>query len=310
MSKAQASFVREQLADAVAPLRPDGRPLTGLRVLSAQRSVIESANGSVRLVWGGDAGIECVVGVKVDVGPHVADDQPGAYRVRLDVASASAWRGEDDDPVLAEMEQSLQTLADQLPRSELRLSATRDWRLWIDVVLLRCGTGEYPLPALALAVRIALRTTRIPHSSLASVQVEARNQAQGTGTKLAAEDFEIDDDWAQAVPVACVEQYASVIVLVAACGENCIIDPCAEELLVADAAFVVGVDARGKVCFCRRLRPLEGNARYAAGISPAAFLSLLKQASKAGVELIAASEEQVFGQQGLQESNGFFDILL
>lgn len=102
-----------------------------------------------------------------------------------------------------------------------------------------------PLPAMSLAVRLALLDTRLPKTKPAE-----------TEEGVDAGDYDVDDDYGNAVPIKSAASLP-LLTLVNFIGPNIIFDASQEEEAVLSGRYVVGVTEKGHVTSVRNLDVIE-----------------------------------------------------
>ena len=235
------------------PLRPDTRPPTTIRPLTATHTLLPPCNGSARLLWSDSS--ECIVGIKAEVRPTLSltgvpcttsSPLPTNRRSWVDI-SVDTLGLRDDDPVnvfiAATLAEGLFTSFSSSDEDDeggaenittrLTLSPRHHWHLYIDIHLLLPPptsptlSTTHPLTLASLTTHLALRTTLLP-----------RLLSKGD------EDPLFHDDWAAATPLypPGITPPISLLAMSITGQEgatNVLVDPTREELCVAEGVFAV-----------------------------------------------------------------------
>lgn len=98
-----------------------------------------------------------------------------------------------------------------------------------------------PVPAMSLAIRLALLDTRVPRTTPSESQ-------EGIG----AGDFDVDDDYGSAVPIKAAAR-VPLLTLVNHIGPNIIFDASPEEEAIVTSRYIVAVTESGEVLSLRNL---------------------------------------------------------
>ncbi|CCG82682.1 Exosome complex component rrp42 [Taphrina deformans PYCC 5710] len=231
LSLPQLSYLQTSLA-STTPIRPDSRSLTQFRPISYASSILPGCLGSVHLTWGSNS---IIVGVK---GQVVSCKAPTVeYHVEV--------QGErDDDPLTTTLLSSMTEMMDALDKEELKIAHNRNWELFIDAIVLSKDSSS-PLPAMSLAVRLALLDTRLPKTTPA-----ASDEGFGAG------EFDVDDDYGNAVPFKAAA-HVPLLTLVNFVGPNILFDASQEEEAVLSGRYLVGVTESGKILSVQNLSSAE-----------------------------------------------------
>lgn len=150
--------------------------------------------------------------------------------------------------------------------------------------------NNHALPALALAVRLALQTTKLPHiiAHIAPGSIDTDKIAQDIGSG----DFEVDYDLKNGVPIPDIEK-VGVIIFVGNVGDNIFYDLSWDEIAVADGILAVGVLKDGQITYTRRIHASSNYKTSNYGLKSSIIKSMLEGAANMGKELIQKSEEDV-----------------
>ncbi|BFZ59033.1 Exosome complex component rrp42 [Saitoella coloradoensis] len=316
LSPAERSYLYTSLSQSI---RPDFRSLTTFRPQSFQTDILPTANGSARVRWGGAVGAavaggvsgagvgEVIVGVKAEIGPsQLFDDgsgtKGGVVNVNVEItpnADPNTTRDDDPLPTLLSTFLSQTLIPAAIPSTALTLGPERAWHIYIDCAIL--STSGHPLPALSLAVRLAMMTTRLPRVTLTSdIDTEAAQVAStgGTNVREAVIDLDIDDDWDAALPIPGVENLG-VVSIANVVGRTVFFDAAPGEEEVCDARVAVAVGADGDVVGVR----MFGGAK---GVGPEMVKEAVKAAQLVGVEVVKGSSH---GLESSMDTGGFFAIM-
>ena len=98
------------------------------------------------------------------------------------------------------------------------------------------------MPALSLAIRLALLDTRLPKTT----PVQIAESIQAASNTSASHDFTVDDDLTQARPLSCAKRLP-IYTLVNFIGPHIVFDASAEEEAVVRAQLRIGVSENGNL---------------------------------------------------------------
>ncbi|EEB09600.1 exosome subunit Rrp42 [Schizosaccharomyces japonicus yFS275] len=291
----QLSYTHKNLTDFQPPIRNDGRAANQLRAFSGQVDVLPGANGSARVKCG--SVVEVVVGVKAEIG-EADSKRGGAFLASVEVPTFIAQQNRENDPVPAFLTRSMQALLDQLDTKYLQFTPSRAWTVYVDAVVVTCAVAdEQLLTALSLATRLALLCTRIPRISTPDVSEDII----GSSKYEPSEEFDADPDWDHALPLQGLDAM-SVIVAASVVDQVVLIDPTPEEASVSQATYAVAVQPSGNIAYTRSILNAGGYASTGLAVSPAQWLEMTQVASKAGIELVKASDQILsFSSHDLQD---------
>lgn len=105
--------------------------------------------------------------------------------------------------------------------------------------------GSSPLPAMSLAVRLALLDTRVPRTIQSDTE-----EAQHAG------EYDVDDDYGNALPITAAAEFP-LLTLVNFISQNILFDASLEEEAVLTGRHLLAVTEQGKLVFMRNLDVLE-----------------------------------------------------
>lgn len=300
LSTSQLSYLYSSLLQ-VPSIRPDARKSTEFRPLFAQINILPLTYGSSRVKWDDT---HVVVGIKaeiinaIDLQTSDESKKGGKVTVSVEIFPDTSQEDYDDDLMSAFLTQSLQQSLSGIRLENLLVTSTKAWNIFIDAVVI--SSDSHALPALALAVHLALQTAKlpriIPHVAPESIDSNKVTQDIGSG------DFEVDYDLKNSVPIPDIEK-VGVIIFVGNVGENILYDLRSDEIAVVEGLFAVGVLQNGQITYTRRIyTPGTGKT---SGLKRSIIEKMLKGASTIGKELIKKSEEDIINQAN-DSQIGFF----
>uniref|UniRef100_A0A182NDE8 Ribosomal RNA-processing protein 42 n=1 Tax=Anopheles dirus TaxID=7168 RepID=A0A182NDE8_9DIPT len=211
--------------------RNDGRSNRDYRPMELESDVVVHASGSARLRL---ANTDILVGVKAEIDtPH--PDRPNEGKIDFFIdCSANAtpeFEGRGGEQLATEISSTLAKAYESqkgLDLSSLCIMAKQQcWKLYVDVLILECGGNLFD--AVSLAVKGALFNTRIPRVSTAMLD--------GGSMDLILTDDPYD---CERLDVAT----APILVTVCKIGDQCVVDPSAEEEECSVVSVAVGVSCR------------------------------------------------------------------
>jgi len=241
-------------------LREDGRSRLDFRHLSVEVGIFPQTSGSARVTLGAT---ELLVGVIAEL----AEPDAGAPDAGRILVSVGCGPGELTLPDygcadrLGWLEASLAALYSykSIPEALRQLcivQGSQCWQLRVHAQLLT--VDGCPLDAIALGVRAALHSTRVPRTVAASgdggggiaQQGSAMTSAAG-GTKGAGApmDLDLDESLDESVPFEASS--LPMFVTVALLGSHLVADCGAAERRAAGSALSLGLDPAGQVCAVR-----------------------------------------------------------
>ncbi|XP_035903125.1 exosome complex exonuclease RRP42 [Anopheles stephensi] len=209
-------------------LRNDGRTNREYRPMELESEIVVHAAGSARLRM---ANTDILVGVKAEIDTPIPD-RPNEGKIDFFIdCSANAtpeFEGRGGEQLATEISTTLAKAYES--RNGFDLSALcimakhQCWKLYVDVLILECGGNLFD--AVSLAVKAALFNTRIPRVST----------AMHDGGSM---DLILTDD-----PYDCERldvTKAPILVTVCKIGDQCVVDPSAEEEECSVASVAIGV---------------------------------------------------------------------
>ncbi|XP_058059719.1 exosome complex exonuclease RRP42 [Anopheles bellator] len=208
--------------------RNDGRTNRDYRPMELESDIVVHASGSARLRL---ANTDILVGVKAEIDKPLPD-RPNEGRIDFFIdCSANAtpeFEGRGGEQLATEISNTLAKAYDSQRGFDLSglciLAKHQCWRLYVDVLVLECGGNLFD--AVSLAVKGALYNTRVPRVSTAMLD----------GGSM---DLILTDD-----PYDCERldvTTAPLLVTVCKIGDQCVVDPSAEEEECSAVSVVVGV---------------------------------------------------------------------
>ncbi|ETN62123.1 exosome complex exonuclease rrp42 [Anopheles darlingi] len=211
--------------------RNDGRSNRDYRPMELELDIVVHASGSARLRL---ANTDILVGVKAEIDtPHPDRPNEGKIDFFIDCSANAApeFEGRGGEQLAEEISNTLAKAYESQHGFDLSslciLANHQCWKLYVDVLVLECGGNLFD--AISLAVKGALYNTRVPRVSTAMLD----------GGSM---DLILTDD-----PFDCERlKVDTVPLLVTVCkiGEQCVVDPSAEEEECSAVSVVVGVSCR------------------------------------------------------------------
>lgn len=174
-----------------------------------------------------------------------------------------------DDSISLHIASILKQSFAHIDMTKLRISKNRAWHLNVDVVVHTIGPGEYPLPAIIIAVSAALTDLRLPqiifadHCSsqnntknkaadlMRDYSVNASEQPADARSSWEFDEYIISDDWRTATQIEDIAADVPSAINVAVIDSKCIVDPSAEELAVVDSSQLFVFRPDHSCCFSR-----------------------------------------------------------
>ncbi|XP_057337025.1 exosome complex component RRP42 [Microplitis mediator] len=261
LSLAEKTFI---LHGVDADLRIDGRRQCEYRSIEIETKLMPQTNGSARLRVGNT---DVLVGVKVEVDTPFPDrPNEGKLEFFVDCSANAApeFEGKGGDDLATEISNVLANAYQSQKTFDLKfltiLPHKKCWKMYVDVLILQCGGNLFD--AIGAAVKAALFNAEIPRVTAATLD----------GGEA---DLQVSDD-----PFDCVRlNVESFPVLVTLCkiGDNCIVDPIAEEEACAAASVVISVIPTGEITSVVK-------TGYGS-LQPATFIKTLQTAITVGKKL-------------------------
>uniref|UniRef100_A0A1B6CR00 Ribosomal RNA-processing protein 42 n=2 Tax=Clastoptera arizonana TaxID=38151 RepID=A0A1B6CR00_9HEMI len=228
LSEAEKTYILNGVEDN---FRSDGRIRSGYRPMELETDVVSNASGSARLRL---ANTDILVGIKTEVDvPHAETPGQGKLEFFVDCSANAtpAFEGRGGEDLATEISSFLARAYSSFSLEPLCiLRGLQCWKLYADILVLECGGNLYD--AVSLAVKAALHNTRVP-------SVIAAEQDGGQV------DLTLSDD-----PFDCWNlNITSAPVLVTLCkiGDQCVVDPTAEEETCSSASLVVAVTEHSQI---------------------------------------------------------------
>ncbi|KAG5439071.1 hypothetical protein PCK2_000876 [Pneumocystis canis] len=212
----------------------------------------------------------------------------GKISVNVEIFPDPFHDNDDNDAMSAFLSQSLLQSLSGIRLERLLVTSTKAWSIFIDAVVI--SSNSHALPALALAVRLALQTTKLPRIVIYPTCESI--DANKVIPDINSEDFEVDYDLKNAVPVPDIEK-VGVVIFVAHVGDNILYDLSSDEMAVVEGLLVVGVLENGQISYTRRIHPSSIYKISNHGLKRSMIKSMLEGAVKIGQELIKKSEEDI-----------------
>ncbi|KAG4303832.1 hypothetical protein PORY_002761 [Pneumocystis oryctolagi] len=301
LSASQLSYLHSSLLQNPS-IRPDARGPTQFRPLFVQVNVLPLTYGSSYVRWGD---ISVVVGIKAEIIDALnlnisgKSKRGGKITVNVEIFPNSSNENDDNDSVSAFFTESLLQSLSGIRLERLLVTSTKAWSIFIDAVVI--SSNNYALPALALAARLALQTTKLPHiiAHIAPESIDADKVAQNIGFG----EFEVDHDLKNGIPVPDIEN-VGVIIFVANVGDNILYDISNDEIEVVEGLLAVGVLKNGQITYTRRIHIPNNYKTSTCGLKYSIVKKMLEGAANIGKELIKKSEEDaIYQSKNNQMSN-------
>ncbi|KTW30589.1 hypothetical protein T552_00306 [Pneumocystis carinii B80] len=291
LSSSQLSYLHSSLLQ-VPSIRPDARKSTQFRPLFAQINVLPLTYGSSCIKWDDT---HVVVGVKAEI-IDALDLQTlheykkgGKISVNVEIFPDASQENCEDDSMSAFLTQSLQQFLSGIRSECLLVTPTKAWNIFIDAVVI--SSNSHALPALALAMYLALQTARLPHiiAHIAPENINSGEAIQNTGSG----EFEVDYDLKNSVPIPDIEK-VGVVVFVGNVGDNILYDLSDDEMAVVEGLLAVGVLQNGQIAYTRRIY-ISGTHKRSC-LKRSIIKKMLKGAAIMGKELITKTKEEIINQ--------------
>lgn len=269
LSDAEREYIE---GGAAAGVRSDGRSQLDLRPITLETMILPTASGSARVRIGHVTDI--LVGIKPEVVETIGEaPDEGRLNFSVDVSNLASpdFVGRGAADLNASLAQMLHRLYASRAARRLRqglcvIEGRRCWVLHVDALVLDSGGNLFG--ALSMAVRAALRVTRLPR--VVVVEGEADED----------DDVSVDEGHWHDVPYA---EEAPVAITVAALGSGHVVDCTSEEELCARRSITVGVNLRGNAC---------GAVSAGSGSVDMDTLSvMLKDAVTVGLQVITSTDK-------------------
>ncbi|KAG4301855.1 hypothetical protein PCANB_002191 [Pneumocystis canis] len=302
LSVSQFSYLHSSLAQ-IPCIRPDSRNPIQFRPLFAQVNIFPLAYGSSYVKWDDT----CVaVSIKADIidSQELKNSEKcqkgGKISVNVEIFPHSFNENDDNDSMSALLSQSLLQSLSGIRLERLLVTSTKAWCIFIDAVVI--SSNSHALPALALAVRLALQTTKLPR--IISYPVCESINVDKVTKNIDSEEFEVDYDLKNGMPVPDIEK-VGVVIFVANVGDNILYDLSSDEMAVVEGLLAVGVLENGQISYTRRIHPSSTYKTFNQNLKRSIIKSMLEGAIKMGKELIKKSEEDIIHHANNDQMNFF-----
>ncbi|XP_045779105.1 exosome complex component RRP42 [Maniola jurtina] len=230
LSQTEKVYIRHGVQD---DYRSDGRSNIDYRPMELETDVVSHASGSARLRL---ANTDILVGVKTEIDVP-KPDKPGLGKIDFFVdCSANAtpeFEGRGGEQLANSISNMMQRAYQSSQAFDLKqlciFEGKQCWKLYVDILILECGGNL--CDAVSLAVKAALFNTRIPFVKAALMD--------GGNVDLQLSDDPYDSK---------LLDVGSAPLLVTLCkiGDNCVVDPTAEEETCSAVSLIVGVTGNPK----------------------------------------------------------------
>ncbi|XP_049862902.1 exosome complex component RRP42 [Schistocerca gregaria] len=214
--------------------RTDGRNRRTYRPIELETEVVIHANGSARLRL---ANTDILVGVKTEIDtpfPERPNEGKIEFFVDCSANATPAFEGRGGEDLATEISASLARayMSSQVFNlSPLIITpGVHCWKLYVDILILECGGNLFD--AVSLAVKAALHNTRVP---------KVENEGKDGDEEMLVLSQNYND---------CTHlDVSNTPVLITLCkiGDNCVVDPTAEEEACSVASVVIAVTESGLV---------------------------------------------------------------
>jgi exosome complex component RRP42 len=243
-------------------IRIDGRARDDYRPPHIEIGLIAQSDGSARCQLGD--GTDVLVSVRCELG-QVVECAPSA---------SQRFEGRGAEELNVELSEALRRALDAV-RSGLDLRqlcivpGLHCWILNIDAIVLNYGGNV--LDALMMAVRAALADTRVPRTTVQTLE---------DGTM----DFEVDDDVESAQPLAHVDR-VPLCVTANKIGQGYVLDATLIEERCANARLHVSVNTEGQICATQKTG--------LGSIAPSLLMAMLQAAREQAKRLLTEQDQLI-----------------
>ncbi|XP_050671091.1 exosome complex component RRP42 [Leptidea sinapis] len=230
LSLTEIFYIEEGVND---DFRSDGRSNIDYRPMELETDVVSHASGSARLRL---ANTDILVGVKTEIDvpkPDMPREGKIDFFVDCSANATPEFEGRGGEQLATRISNMLQKAYHSSQAFDLTqlciFEGKQCWKLYVDILILECGGNL--CDAVSLAVKAALFNTRIPLVKAALMD----------GGNI---DLELSDDPFDSKHL----DIGSAPLLVTLCkiGENCVVDPSAEEERCTVVSLVVGISGNKK----------------------------------------------------------------
>lgn len=191
-------------------------------------------NGSSRLRIGNT---DVLVGIKLEVDTPFPDSpNTGKLEFFVDCSAVATpeFEGKGGEDLATEIANTLSRSYQSSSTIDLKilciLPHKKCWKMYIDVLILQCGGNLFD--AIGVAVKAALYSTEIPKVTAATLD----------GGEA---DIQVSDD-----PFDCIKLNVNnypLLVTMCKIGDNCIVDPTAEEEACSSCNIILSVTPKGRI---------------------------------------------------------------
>lgn len=230
LSAAEKTFILHGVEDN---LRNDGRNRLDYRPMELETGIAMHLNGSARLRL---ANTDILVGIKTEIGePYPEKPNEGKIEFFVDCSANAtpAFEGRGGEELATEISSTLarayQT-AGAFSLSDICIIPGKCcWKLYIDILILECGGNLFD--AVSLAVKAALYNTSLPKITVEEIEgcepdIELSDTLEGTRLNVSN---------------------APVLITLCKIGDNCVVDPTAEEEMCSSASVVIATSENGTI---------------------------------------------------------------
>ncbi|XP_063706180.1 exosome complex component RRP42 [Culicoides brevitarsis] len=225
LSEAEKVFILHGIREN---LRCDGRKRSDYRPMEIETDIVLNSNGSARLRL---ANSDVMASIKAEIDqPHASRPNEGKVEFFVDCSANATpeFEGRGGEELALEISNTMSKAFSSPNTFDLKtlciLPRTYCWKLYIDILILECGGNLFD--AVSIAVKAALFDTKIPN--VTPVELDKGN------TELVLSDDIYDCSRLDVTKVP-------LLVTLCKVGDDCIIDPTAEEEECKIASLVVGV---------------------------------------------------------------------
>lgn len=305
LSSSQISYLHSSLLQ-VPCIRPDARNSTQFRPLFAQVDVLPLTYGSSHIKWDDThvlVGIKAEIIDALDLYTFQESKKGGKISVNVEIFPDASQEDCDDESMSSFLSCSLLQSLSGIELEHLLVTPTKAWNIFIDAVVI--SSNSHALPALALGVRLALQTTKLPHivQNITKETIETQKITQNINSG----DFEVDYDIKNSLPMPDIEK-VGVIIFVGNVGDNILYDLTSEEMAVVEGLLAVGVLQDGGITYTRRIHTPGIHRTSCRGFKYSIVKKMLEGAANIGKELIKKSQEDVISHANDDQINFFHSL--
>lgn len=268
LSEPELQFIEEGIAQNV---RIDGRGRLDYRPFVLETGLFSQTNGSARLKLDTT---DIVVGVKVEVGePDPVTPKWGRLQFNVECAPSVSpeFEGRGGDELNLDLTRIIERIfvsKDAIDLSKLCIyPGQKCWVLFVDVMVMEYGGNL--IDAIAMCIRAALRSTRIP-----KVTVEE-------GKKVGMYELHVSDDPEDCFTLAV--DNVPITVTLTQIGQSYVVDTTAEEECLQNSSKIVfAINKKGNLCM------IDMNGGF---VEPHILKLMIKNAIQIGFELLKKMDE-------------------